>query len=510
MLLPWSNVTVTTDQQAISRGIQMSMGTPPQIVALRPSTADGDLYVVNKAQCAPDYNDSCIGLYGGVFDYAASSTFLQVSQAQWNGTTEPNPNQLSFVHFNDLLTLGNASILGFPSIYDEPGYGGQGVLPLGSNSDLLRIAVDSGAVPSTVFGLWTGSRSIDNPVDGSLVIGGYDTARIKGDLTTFPSREKCEMCVVITGLTYDDDSGSTNLFSSSEETLQVSLQPGENVLYAPQNIWENFQTATDGIYSEGVLIYPTSNPPTGSLTVTLEDGFKTTIPAEELFFLPRYYNGQGQYVVGANTYLVGNIYNSSNTDYVMDWGIPYLTMNYVIGDYQRSQFKMATAVRTAAQGGGYKLQASCDPTAGSTPSATASSGATTDPVASSSAVPAQHGSGKSNTGAIIGGAVGGALGLILIVGGLALMFYRTRRRRNASNTYAAPAMAGGEGGMSHYTGTGSVADRQSQWTSMSPTEIPSELGDNQKPGGNVQVNHWLSSQSSDVSFSFLAIVVQIH
>ena len=88
------------------------MGTPPQIISLRPSTSDDTLYVINRASCAPQYNDSCIGTYGGVFDYSKSSTFLEVAQGQWNGTVEANPNQLSFVHFNDLLTFGNESIYG--------------------------------------------------------------------------------------------------------------------------------------------------------------------------------------------------------------------------------------------------------------------------------------------------------------------------------------------------------------------------------------------------------------
>jgi len=58
MFLPWNNVSVTADQVAINRGIQIAIGTPPQIFSMRPSTADVDLYVANKADCAPSYNDS--------------------------------------------------------------------------------------------------------------------------------------------------------------------------------------------------------------------------------------------------------------------------------------------------------------------------------------------------------------------------------------------------------------------------------------------------------------------
>ncbi|KIW76102.1 hypothetical protein AYO21_08424 [Fonsecaea monophora] len=502
MFLPWSNVTVTTDQKAITRGIQISMGTPPQIVSLRPSNADDNLYVVNKAQCAPQYNDSCIGQFGGVFDYGASKTFLQVAEGQWNGTDQGNPSQLSFVYFNDVLTFGNATIYGFPSSYDQPGYGGQGVMPLGSGSDFLRIAVESGAVPSTVYGLWTGSRSIDHPVDGSLVVGGYDTTRINGSLTTFNSLEQCEMCVVITSLAYEDESGSTNLFSNASESLQVNLQPSERALNVPQNVWENFMKATNAVYNDSYLTYPSTAVPTGNLVVTLQNGYKTTIPSEELFYYPRGYDDEGKYTVIDNTYQIATMFNYTNDGYVLDWGIPYMTMNYIIADYKRSQFKMAPAIRTdfESQGGGYVLQASCDPvTATATSTTSVSTGTST---ATTSASASHSGGGNKNIGPIVGGVVGGVLGLILIVGGLALLFYRSRRRKNNAGaaaehgqpTLTTPMM----GNASPGPNGGSTADRYSHWTAMSPTEAPSELGGAEKMNGTTaSVNQWLSSQASD-------------
>ncbi|KIW97373.1 uncharacterized protein Z519_02765 [Cladophialophora bantiana CBS 173.52] len=504
MFLSWSNVTVTTDQKAINRGIGISMGTPPQIVSLRPSTADDNLYVVNKAQCSPQYNDSCIGQFGGVFDYSTSKSFLQVAEGQWNGTDQGNPSQLSFVYFNDVLTFGNASVYGFPASYDEPGYGGQGVMPLGSSSDFLRVAVESGAVPSTVFGLWTGSRSIEHPVDGSLVVGGYDTTRINGTLTTFTSQKQCEMCVIITSLVYEDETGSTNLFSNSSESLQVNLQPSERSLNVPQNVWENFKTATNGVYNDSYLTYPSTAVPTGNLVATLQNGYKTTIPAEELFYYPRNYNDDGQYTVIDNTYKIATLFNTTNDGYVLDWGIPYMTMNYIIADYKRSQFKMAPAIRTdfESQGGGYALQASCDPITSTTASATSSTAVNSATATGSAASTSHDSSSNKNVGPIVGGVVGGVLGLILIVGGLALLFYRSRRRRSAPGApgeHGQPSMTTpmmGDGNITHIAG--STADRYSHWTAMSPTEARSELGGGEKMNGaNASVNQWLSSQASD-------------
>ncbi len=122
MYLNWGNITVTTDQKAVNRGIQISMGTPPQIVSLRPSTTDNNLYVVNKNQCAPTYNNTCLGAYGGVFDYNRSDTFAQVSEGQWNGSQAGVPDQSAFIHFDDLLTLGNASFERYPVLYPELNY----------------------------------------------------------------------------------------------------------------------------------------------------------------------------------------------------------------------------------------------------------------------------------------------------------------------------------------------------------------------------------------------------
>ena len=503
MMLPWKNVTVSTDQSAITRGIQISMGTPPQIVSLRPSTSDDALYVVNKAQCAPEYNSTCIGSYGGVFDYSTSSTFSQVSEGQWNGTISTSSEDLSFVHFNDVLGFGNATVYGFPTIYDEPGYGGQGVLPLGSESDFLKIAVETGMIPSTVFGLWTGSRSTSNPVDGSLVLGGYDKTRYKGEFTTFDSEPKCEFCVIITDLMYETEDKSVSLFSNASQTLQVALQPSTRVMYVPQNVWENFRDASGGIYDAGYLNYYAGNPPKGNISVTLQNGYKTTIPTEELFYYPRGYDDEGKYDVKNNTYQIGLFMNATNDGYVMDWGVPFLTMNYIIADYTRKQFKMAEAIRTdfTNQGGGYVLTASCDPTTAATATATG----TNVPAATSSVAPVTEAK-ADHTKAIIGGVVGGILGLVALVGGLGFLFWRHRKRQqhqavpgNGDNNFN-PAYGAANPHTPAMSHANTVTGRYSHWTAMSPTEHgTSELGDTQKVGPNVSVNQWLSSQDSDVS-----------
>ncbi|KIV91552.1 hypothetical protein PV10_06080 [Exophiala mesophila] len=497
MHLPWSNITVTTDQKAITRGIQLTLGTPPQIVALRPSTSDYNLYVANRVSCEPEFNATCIAGYGGVFDYTESSTFTQVTEAQWNGTKYPDDVTLSYVHFNDVLSFGNGTIYGYPAFFDEPGYGGQGALPLGWGSDFLELAVEQGLIPSTVFGLWTGSRSTSHPVDGSIVLGGYDTTRIKGELTTFDALEDCETCTTITDLVYSTEDGEFSLFSNDSEALQIHLQPADRVLEVPQNVWELFQEHSGGIYDDGYLTYAEANPPKGNLSVTLQNGYKTVIPTEELFYYPRGYNDEGRYDVINNTYQIGLLANRTNNGYVFSWGIPYLTMNYLIADYKRGEFKMAPAIRTdfSNQGGGYALKASCDPT-------TSTAVSTAVPSSSSTGTSSSESNGPS-TGTIVGAAVGGILGLVAIAGGIGFFLWRRRRQQNTARNNAPygtmyDPLANGGGGaatpaMSHQN---TVSGRYSQWTGTS------ELGDTSAKGAggggpNVSVNQWLSSQDGD-------------
>jgi hypothetical protein len=278
-------------------------------------------------------------------------------------------------------------------------------------------------------------------VDGSLVLGGYDNTRFgsESDLVTFPVQPNCPACVQVTGLSYDTINGSTNLFANASETLEINLQPWSRALYVTQDIFVRLANATNGTYDLGLesLRYPASNPPTGNLSVTLKNGYKTTIPAEELFMYPRSYNNTG-YSISNNTVLIAEVLNQTNNGFVLSWGIPYLTMNYFIADFARSQIQLAPAIRTdfANQGGGYLLQAICDPsesTSTSSKTPTATSPATTSP--SATLTPSE----SNNTGAIVGGVVGGILGLILIVGVLGLLFYRSRKRSGATTTTPADA-----------------------------------------------------------------------
>ena len=292
---------------------------------------------------------------------------------------------------------------------------------MGRGSTFLEVAVNTSAAPSQAWGLWTGSRSIENPVDGLLVIGGYDTARVDGDFTAFNTSQNCPTCVVVTNITYNSSNGSASLFSNSSETLEVSLEPFERLLELPQNLFDNFAKVSQASWNDslGLLTYPRASPPDGNLTITLLNGYTTVIPASELFSLSRLYDSSGFYTIINPDRMIAEVGNSTDPRYVPSWGIPFLTMNYIVMDYDKDTFQMAPAIRTDfSSEGGALIKALC------TSMVTPTSTPTVLPTVPTLAVPVAH---HNHTAAIIGGIVGGVIGLAFI--GAAIFFILSRRQK---------------------------------------------------------------------------------
>lgn len=126
--LPWTNVSVSEDGLAFTRGIEISVGNPQQIFSLTPSMSDPDIWLYNVADCPSAKNDTCLAQKGGVYDRSLSTTFDLTTYAAWNGTHTQFTDG-PYIFFNDELRFGsNGSSLGFPFLMNLPD---QGMLVLG-------------------------------------------------------------------------------------------------------------------------------------------------------------------------------------------------------------------------------------------------------------------------------------------------------------------------------------------------------------------------------------------
>ena len=129
--LPWSNVTVSTNGVAVTRGIELGIGTPNQIFSLRPSTTLNNTRLSNVVDCGSEANTSCVGGKGGVYDSSKSSTFVVSIRDRWNGSAADTETATgSYVYFNDFIDFrSNGSIWGFPLVEDSDLTSGKSSIP---------------------------------------------------------------------------------------------------------------------------------------------------------------------------------------------------------------------------------------------------------------------------------------------------------------------------------------------------------------------------------------------
>lgn len=87
--------------------------------------------------------------------------------------------------------------IGMPGMEFGTQYHPQGVLGLGPNSTLLTALKDAGHISSRSYGYWWGEDGATSnaKMDGSLILGGYDAAKIQGPNTTIALKQPTLDCV---------------------------------------------------------------------------------------------------------------------------------------------------------------------------------------------------------------------------------------------------------------------------------------------------------------------------
>lgn len=115
--LPIRNVTVSSDGNAVARGIEAGFGSPQQLMSLSMSFMNSDLGMDNEEQC-DDTPAQCAGQLGGIYRSERSNTYQQVTREQWNGTADKDLLSAGFFSFfTETIQLGtNHSYGGFPVI----------------------------------------------------------------------------------------------------------------------------------------------------------------------------------------------------------------------------------------------------------------------------------------------------------------------------------------------------------------------------------------------------------
>ncbi|KAL9626585.1 MAG: hypothetical protein Q9204_007193 [Flavoplaca sp. TL-2023a] len=422
--LPWSNITVSPNGLAVTRGIELGIGTPNQIFSLRPSTTLNNTRVPNVLDCGTQSNTSCVGGKGGVFDSSKSSTFVVSLKNRWNGSAADTEAATgAYVYFNDVIDFqANGTVLGYPLVLNSDLVSGpEAGLPLGQNSSFLAAVTQARVAPSSVWGLDAGDRSL-SPRDGKLVVGGYDASRLRENLTTFPlgtwsKKQPCPLQVSVKEVLYRAIDGDIyGLLPPTSGSVTGCIEPQQQRFTFLPSMVQRFAALSGYNNSYPGLTFPTELRPPGALQITLDNGYRTVIPNDHLFTPQRGSDQNGQYVVTNTSVLeTGIAYNvdDADADVQLILGGLYLTYNYLVVDYDKNQFQMAPTVQ-GDQGSSGNITTVCEPT-----------NLIRDPEVSRQDTP--DADGTSRAAAIGGGTVGGVVGLA-VVATLCYLLLRKRRQ----------------------------------------------------------------------------------
>ena len=196
----------------------------------------------------------CTAQVGGLFHEDSSTTWSRVNNvsALLTPSEHPliNPNHTADLWGTDVFAVTpEKSISNFPFGISR----GQGetmnTLGLGRNSTVLNALVDTGSIAARAWGFWHGWTGAEPQyqMDGSLVLGGFDAAKVTGPNITLPTSTPDDLdtdcyLAIITDIKMNLKNGSSpSLFDANKGTAaRACIEPHFDLLSLSQTIWETF------------------------------------------------------------------------------------------------------------------------------------------------------------------------------------------------------------------------------------------------------------------------------
>lgn len=197
----------------------------------------------------------CTALRGGLFDQSAMPNFKEMtSNTNGDGASEAN-----HVYGTDSIKFGKTSIEDWDldillgNRWAMNGFG------LNRGSKMLHRLKNEGYIPSRSFSLWWGQQGTEskNQMDGNLVFGGIDQARIKSMGNNYtdkiaPLDNPCPtgLEVSVTDISMLFANGTnTSIFGSPISSTKFCIFPGQHWVQLPMDAIENFMDLSGGSYA---------------------------------------------------------------------------------------------------------------------------------------------------------------------------------------------------------------------------------------------------------------------
>ncbi|KAK1759830.1 acid protease [Echria macrotheca] len=296
------NSTLSNNQ--VARGLQVSIGNPPQPFVFLPQWPLNNTFVYGTDGHCTFSAAGCTTRRGGAYDMLASKSRSVADKSSYPSDSAPFP-PMSFV--SDTFSLGQeANLSGFPlgiplNDWGEEDYHPMNAVGLGDNSTLLRTLKSTGKIASRAWSMFWGRNGAlaSAQLDGIFVLGGYDKAKTQGQPLALPladNTDKCptRMLITISDLILNFSNGTNaSLFpKAASNAIQACIVPDYPVLMTlPLDpYFGNFETLTNQSLPDrslGLVYFANryssnDNVYTGDLTINFESGFSVRIPNDQL------------------------------------------------------------------------------------------------------------------------------------------------------------------------------------------------------------------------------------
>lgn len=198
--------------------------------------------------------NACAGTLGGFFNQQASTTYSKASSLRaLNTAGETFPDHMDDVYGSDTLEVNSTlSLANFPVGVNRGKADNQNGLGMGRNSTLLNALVSNGTISSKTWSFWNGwtGTEAQHQMDGSLIFGGYDAAKISGKNITLPfsSENDCLRGYVVTisdiKLNLVNGSTASILGPSHGTAMRACVAPDYPIISLSVDIWTAFVEAS--------------------------------------------------------------------------------------------------------------------------------------------------------------------------------------------------------------------------------------------------------------------------
>ncbi|KAI0095828.1 acid protease [Hypoxylon sp. NC0597] len=440
------NVTLANHQ--VARGAEIHVGDPPQPFAFLPQWPYNTSFIYGiDGHCifkrdAPT-RDGCTTIRGGAYDAFASKTRQVAYPDDFQAENAPFP-EISLaadnLKINEDVTLTEFPLGVALNDWGAEGYHPMASIGLGTNSTFLNKLQESGRIASRTWSFFWGRNggSSTSQMDGSLVLGGYDRAKLSSGeryverLQNSTSPCATQMIVTITDMVLNFPNGSdASIFPRSLSTaLSACIVPDYPVLMTlptepfVNNFFELTGGAGDHERSFGInffaLKYSTNEKRyDGDMTIKFRSGLAVRVPNDQLVVPDVDIDPTtGELVANyTNPDLVINGIQNINANDMPQLGRQFLSSAYLMVNQDAGQFSLWAANPAASQdlvavdANNADITAPCGPSAPTI-------------IDSSSSTPSPEHALSPGT---IAGAVVGSIGGFVILGFLAFWFIKKRR-----------------------------------------------------------------------------------